>query len=98
MPGGQPSLFAADFSAIWCGTGLGEYRTGRGYERYPYQSLPPLDYSQFAGAFQSFGRAGDLLPGQISRLSDLATDLMASGLGLGDGLLDRYIRAAAQSG
>jgi hypothetical protein len=81
MPAEQPALFTTGFSAAWCATDLGEYRACRGtYERYPYESLPPLDSSRCTGAFQWLGRAGDLLPGNVAELTGLATDLMTSGL------------------
>jgi hypothetical protein len=81
MPGEQLGLFPASFGAAWCATDLGEYRACRGtYERYPYASLPPLDSSQFTGAFQWLGNVGDLLPEQAAKLTDLTTDLMACGL------------------
>ena len=52
------------------------------YDRYPYRSLPPLDPAQFTGAFQWLGKTGGLLPGQVTKLTGLAADLMASGLTL----------------
>jgi len=81
MPGEQLALFSTGFSAVWCATDLGKYRACRAtYERYPYESLPPLDSSQFTGAFQWLGRVGELLSEQVMKLTDVATDLMANGL------------------
>jgi hypothetical protein len=72
---------SAGFSAAWCATDLGEYRGCRfTYERYPYQSLPPLDSAQFTGAFQWLGEAGDLLPEQVTKLAGLSGDLTIIGL------------------
>lgn len=74
---------SAGFTAIWCATDLGEYRACRyTYDRYPYRSLPPLDLTQFTGAFQWLGGGGDLLPEQVTKLAGVADDLMASGLTL----------------
>jgi hypothetical protein len=73
----------AGFSAAWCATDLGEYRACRyTYERYPYESLPPLDSTQFTGTFQWLGGVGDLVPEQVTKLTGLAADLTASGLRL----------------
>ena len=50
MPAEQLALFSTDFSAAWCATDLGEYRACSGtYERYPCESLPPLDPSRCTG-------------------------------------------------
>ena len=79
--GSGPS--SAGFSAAWCATDLGEYRACRyTYERYPYESLPPLDSTQFTGTFQWLGGVGDHVPGQVTKLTGLAADLTASGLRL----------------
>jgi hypothetical protein len=81
MPAEQLALFSTGFRAAWCATDLGEYRACRGtYERYRYESLPPLDSSLFVGAFQWLGRAGDPLPENVTKLTGLATDLTASSL------------------
>lgn len=83
MPAEQLALISTAFSAAWCATDLGEYRSCQGtYEYYPYESLPPLDSSLCVGAFQWLGRTGDLLPEKVAKLTGLATDLMARGLAL----------------
>ncbi|MFF2629850.1 hypothetical protein ACFVUN_29305 [Kitasatospora griseola] len=44
------------FPAEWCNTDLGEYRECAGtYERYPYDSVPPLDPARFTGSFDWLG-------------------------------------------
>ncbi|MET9555460.1 hypothetical protein [Streptomyces sp. NPDC006645] len=71
------------FDAAWCATDLGEYRACRfTYERYSYESLPPLDSSRFTGAFQWLGGIGEPIPKEVARLSQLAEDLSARGLTL----------------
>lgn len=71
------------FDAAWCATDLGEYRACRyTYERYPYESLPPLDSSQFTGAFQWLGGVRGRDPEQAAKLDDLAGDLAARSLSL----------------
>ncbi|MEF9915677.1 hypothetical protein RJT17_37180 [Streptomyces sp. P5-A9] len=72
-----------DLDAAWCATDLGKYRAYRyTYKHYSLESLPPLDSSQFTGAFGWLGNAGDPIPRQVVELSDLATDLAAKGLSL----------------
>jgi hypothetical protein len=76
-------LSPAGFKAAWCATGLGEYRACRyTYERYPYESLPPLDSSQFTGAFQWLDSVRGPVPRSAARLDGLAGDLAAKGLTL----------------
>jgi hypothetical protein len=76
-------LSSPDFSAAWCATDLGEYRACRHtYERYRYESLPPLDSTQFTGDFRWLGGVGDLVPEQVTKLTGLAADLTARGLTL----------------
>ncbi|MCX5416142.1 hypothetical protein [Streptomyces sp. NBC_00059] len=71
------------FAAAWCATDLGEYRACRyTYEHYPYESLPPLDPSQFTGAFQWLGGTRGSDPEQVAKLNGLAGDLAARNLSL----------------
>ncbi|WP_329380566.1 hypothetical protein OG625_15185 [Streptomyces sp. NBC_01351] len=85
MPGERSGadLAPAGFDAAWCATDLGEYRVCRyTYEQYPYESLPPLDSSQFTGLFQWLGGAGEPDPEHVAKLNGLAEDLAAKGLTL----------------
>ncbi|PJM97343.1 hypothetical protein CG719_04335 [Streptomyces sp. CB01373] len=76
-------LSSVGFDAAWCATDLGEYRACRyTYERYPYESLPPLDSSQFTGDFQWLGGARGLVPEQVAKLNELAEGLAARSLSL----------------
>ncbi|MFD4002195.1 hypothetical protein [Streptomyces rubiginosohelvolus] len=76
-------LSSVDFDAAWCATDLGKYRACRyTYEQYSLDSLPPLDSSQFTGAFPWLGEAGDPIPRQVIELNGLARDLAAKGLSL----------------
>ncbi|MFD4591473.1 hypothetical protein [Streptomyces rubiginosohelvolus] len=76
-------LSSVDFDAAWCATDLGKYRACRyTYEQYSLDSLPPLDSSQFTGAFPWLGEAGDSIPRQVIELNGLARDLAAKGLTL----------------
>jgi hypothetical protein len=76
-------LSSVGFDAAWCATDLGEYRACRyTYERYPYESLPPLDSSQFTGTFQWLGGTRSLDPEQVAKLNDLAEELAARSLSL----------------
>ncbi|MCX4964229.1 hypothetical protein OHA98_05245 [Streptomyces sp. NBC_00654] len=77
------ALSSVDFDAAWCATDLGKYRACQyTYEHYSLESLPPLDSSQFTGAFRWLGDAGDLIPRQVMKLNGLARDLAARGLTL----------------
>lgn len=76
-------LSSVDFDAAWCATDLGKYRACRyTYEYYSFESLPPLDSSQFMGSFRWLGDAGDPIPRQVLKLNSLARDLAARGLTL----------------
>ena len=74
----------ADFGAAWCATDLGKYRACRHtYERYAYESLPPLDPTNlFTGAFQWLGSVGDPVAEQVAKLNGLAAELTGRGLTL----------------
>lgn len=77
------ALLPAGFGAAWCATDLGEYRACRyTYERYPYETLPPLDPSRFTGAFEELGGAGETVPQQVAKVEALAGLLDAQGLRL----------------
>ncbi|WP_199551694.1 hypothetical protein [Streptomyces sp. N35] len=77
---GPPSV---RFEASWCATDLGAYRDcAATYERYRYESLPPLEAAQFTGAFQWLGGTGEPIPEQVTALSRLAEDLTAKGVTL----------------
>ncbi|MEV7388329.1 hypothetical protein [Streptomyces sp. NPDC091215] len=85
MPGARAGfdLSSVGFDSAWCATDLGEYRTCRyTYEFYPYESLPPLDSTQFTGVFQWLGGTGDPVPEQVTALDRLAEGLSARGLTL----------------
>ncbi|MER5473051.1 hypothetical protein [Streptomyces sp. NPDC002685] len=85
MPGerSESDLTSVGFDSAWCATDLGEYRTCRyTYEYYPYESLPPLDSTQFTGAFQWLGGTGEPVPEQVTELDRLAEDLAARNLTL----------------
>ncbi|GAA2146305.1 hypothetical protein GCM10009760_35990 [Kitasatospora kazusensis] len=61
-----------DVGAAWCGTGLGDHRPCRDtYERHPCDTPPPLDDSQFTGAFQWLGDLDEVIPRQFERLQEL---------------------------
>lgn len=74
---------AVGFDSAWCATDLGEYRPCHStYEYYPYESLPPLDSTEFTGAFQWLGGTGEPVPEHVTVLNRLAEDLAAKGLTL----------------
>ncbi|MFF3639343.1 hypothetical protein [Streptomyces sp. NPDC002250] len=76
-------MSSVGFDSAWCATDLGEYRPCRStYEYYPYKSLPPVDATQFMGAFQWLGGTGELVPEQVTVLNGLAGSLAATGLTL----------------
>ena len=71
------------FEATWPGTELGTYRPcGGTYERYPYSSVPILDASRFAGAFDWLPDPGTIDPAQVALLADLDQQLATVGLAL----------------
>ncbi|GHB28546.1 hypothetical protein GCM10010392_65830 [Streptomyces clavifer] len=79
--GSDPS--SVDFDTAWCATDLGKYRACQyTYEDYSLEDLPPLDSSQFTGAFRWLGDAGSPIPRQVMKLNGLARDLAARGLTL----------------
>ncbi|MFJ5725807.1 hypothetical protein [Streptomyces sp. NPDC093149] len=70
--------------AAWYGTDLGDVRPCRGiYERYPYDTLPPLDSSQFTGEFQWLGGlGGEVDPWQCEKMQALDEELAAKDMAL----------------
>jgi hypothetical protein len=85
MPGerSRPDLSSVGFDSAWCATDLGEYRPCRStYEYYPCESLPPLDSTEFTGAFQWLGGTGEPVPDRVTALNRLAENLAAKGLTL----------------
>ncbi|WP_203965132.1 hypothetical protein [Actinocatenispora thailandica] len=71
------------FSPGWCATGLGEYRPCRyTYQRYPYESLPPLDSAEFTGTFRWLGGLGEPVAEQVTVLDRVSASLAAEGLTL----------------
>ncbi|MEV6703136.1 hypothetical protein AB0M68_39500 [Streptomyces sp. NPDC051453] len=85
MPGERSGseLSSTGFDSAWCATDLGEYRPCRyTYEYYPYESLPPLDSTEFTGAFQWLGGTGEPVPEQVTALDRLVENLAAKGLTL----------------
>ncbi len=71
------------FPAAWCATDLGDYRPCRNtYERYPDDSLPPLDKQQFTGSFAWFADLGAVTPEHTTRTDALALALSQLGLTL----------------
>jgi hypothetical protein len=76
---------SAGFSATWCATDLGGYRACRyTYERYPYQSDLTASGLTLPQDFVTFQTSSNLY-GLLDKV-------------VGDRWLDRYLRAAAQSG
>lgn len=74
-------MISAPFRGSWCATDLGNYRPCRyTYERYPIESLPPLDEASFTGDFAWRGETGHVLDGQVAVMDRLAADLADDGL------------------
>ncbi|MFE4520067.1 hypothetical protein ACFRMQ_38585 [Kitasatospora sp. NPDC056783] len=72
-----------DFDAVWCATDLGDYRPCRyTYERYPCDTLPPLDETRFSGKFQWLGDPGEFLANRAAKLRQVQEKLAAEGLAL----------------
>lgn len=72
-----------DFDAAWCGTDLGDHRPCRyTYERYPYDTLPPLDKKQLKGVFQWLGDPGEVVSERAAKMRQLEKRLAAEGLAL----------------
>ncbi|MCC9312343.1 hypothetical protein LN042_35700 [Kitasatospora sp. RB6PN24] len=88
---------AVDFDAAWCATDLGDYRSCRyTYERYPYDTLPPLDEKQFTGAFQWLGDPGDFNVEQAAKLGRLEERLAAEGLALPEDFVTFHVSSDLQ--
>ncbi|GAA1994128.1 hypothetical protein [Catenulispora subtropica] len=76
-------MIPAPFRGSWCATDLGDHRPCRyTYERYPIESVPPLDEKSFTGDFAWRGDLGDVLDGQMAAMDSLGTDLAEAGLSL----------------
>lgn len=76
-------MIPAPFRGSWCATDLGDYRPCRyTYERYPIESLPPLDEASFTGDFAWRGGLGHVLDEQVATMDRLAADLARARLGL----------------
>ncbi|MFF1415402.1 hypothetical protein ACFVX6_37475 [Streptomyces sp. NPDC058289] len=72
-----------DFDAAWCATDLGDHRPCRyTYERYPYDTLPPLDKKQLTGVFQWLGDPGEVVAERAAKVRQLEERLAAEGLTL----------------
>ncbi|MEU6238575.1 hypothetical protein [Kitasatospora sp. NPDC047058] len=72
-----------DFDAAWCATDLGDHRPCRyTYERYAYDTLPPLDEALFAGEFRWLGDPGGFVADQAAKLKPIEGKLAAEGLAL----------------
>ncbi|MFC8720799.1 hypothetical protein [Kitasatospora sp. NPDC057198] len=86
------------FEASWCNTGLDPYRDcAATYERYPYDSVPPLDAALFTGAFDWLGGPSGEPSGRAAELADLERAVAALGLALPADFLT-YHRDARLSG
>jgi hypothetical protein len=71
------------FEASWCNTGLEPYRDCAGtYERYPYDSVPPLDAGLFTGEFGWLGGPSGEPSGQAVELAGLERAVAGLGLAL----------------
>ncbi|GLW52165.1 hypothetical protein [Kitasatospora phosalacinea] len=69
------------FEAAWCNTDLGPYREcAYTYERYPYDSVPPLDAALFTGSFDWLGGPSGEPSGQAAELAELERALDEFGL------------------
>lgn len=71
------------FRGSWCATDLGDYRPCRfTYERYPIESLPPLDEASFTGDFAWSGDIGHVSEERAAVIDRLAAELIEVGLRL----------------
>jgi hypothetical protein len=76
-------VIPAPFRGSWCATDLGNYRPCRfTYERYPIESLPPLDEASFTGDFAWRGDIGSVLDEPYAEMTRLAAELAEVGLRL----------------
>lgn len=76
-------VIPAPFRGSWCATDLGTHRPCRyTYERYPIESLPPLDDLTFTGDFAWFGEAGPVVAEKAADVERLAAELAEAGLAL----------------
>lgn len=76
-------MIPTPFRGSWCATDLGDYRPCRyTYERYPIESLPPLDEASFAGDFAWRGDIGHVVDEQAATMDRLTADLTNTGLNL----------------
>jgi len=76
-------MIPAPFRGSWCATDLGDYRPCRyTYERYPIESLPPLDEASFTGDFAWRGDVGHILDEQAAAMDRLTAELTEAGLSL----------------
>ena len=76
-------MIPAPFRGSWCATDLGDHRPCRfTYERYPIESLPPLDEASFLGDFAWHGDVGSVIDEQVTTIERLAAELAEVGLAL----------------
>lgn len=83
MQSGDTVPLPLGLEAGWWATDLGARRPcGATYERYPYESLPPLDSGRFTGAFEWLGEPGASLPAQVAAIDALTASLAGHGIAL----------------
>lgn len=76
-------MIPSPFRGSWCATDLADYRPCQfTYERYPIESLPPLDEASFTGDFPWRGDLGPVLEEQTAAIGQLAAVLADVGLTL----------------
>lgn len=74
-------MIPAPLRRSWYASDLGAYRPCQyTYERYPIDSIPPLDGAAFTGDFAWFGDTGHVLPDRTAEMDRLVSDLEAAGL------------------
>ncbi|MFX4293673.1 hypothetical protein [Streptomyces bohaiensis] len=77
------TLHHTGFDTAWWGSDLGSYRPcDATYQRYPLESLPPLDPARFVGTFDWLAAKGQPVPGEVAALEFLAHRLSEAGLSL----------------
>jgi hypothetical protein len=74
-------VIPAPFRGTWCASDLGTYRPCQyTYERYPIDSIPPVDAAAFTGDYAWFGDTGDVLPDRTAEMGRLNSQLAPDGL------------------
>uniref|UniRef100_UPI001030D990 hypothetical protein n=1 Tax=Streptomyces otsuchiensis TaxID=2681388 RepID=UPI001030D990 len=92
------TVHRSGFGTAWWGSDLGLYRPcATTYQRYPLESVPPLDPARFTGTFDWIGPRGVPVPSEVAALGRLSGQLAAAGLALPADFVTFYTHSGFQA-